>query len=371
MNAGTTVIPDPEDASRLKAALSIQISTLPAEIDFAMEIAGEILYTSRLDDGKRMKEILQKNRSRLYSRLTSAGHMTAATRAMAGFGADAAYTDAISGLTYYQELERLERDYDALNDGMIGKLKTVLEKLLVQDGFLISFTGDGQEIGRIIKGAAAIRDKLAGSVDAKGGCLKDITGIACKAEKEGFLTPAKIQYVAQAGNFCDAGLRYTGVLNVLRVIMNYEYLWTNLRVIGGAYGCGATFGRNGVSAFYSYRDPHLSNTLQVYRGIADYLKNFDCDERDMTKYVIGTISGLDTPLTPRSAGARSMTAYLTGTTLEDIQKIRDEVLNASGDDIRALAPFIEAILKKDAVCVVGNEEKIQAAGSLFDSVRAL
>ena len=371
VSTGTTVIPDPADASRLKAALSIQIATLPAEIDFAMEIAGEILFTSRLDDEKRMKEILQKNRSRLYSKLTSAGHLTAATRAMAGFGADSAYMDAISGLTYYQEIERLEKDYDALRDGMFLRLKKILAKLLVKDGFLVSFTGDGQEIGRVLKGAAAIREKLAGDGSAQGGCLKDITGIVSGPAKEGFLTPAKIQYVALAGNFSDAGRSYTGALNVLRVIMNYEYLWTNVRVIGGAYGCGATFARNGVSAFYSYRDPHLNNTLQVFRGIADYLKSFDCDERDMTKYVIGTISGLDTPLTPRSAGARSMTAYLTGTAPEDIQKVRDEVLSASADDIRALAPFIEAILKQDAVCVVGNEEKIQAAGPLFDSVRAL
>ena len=371
VSAQITVLPDPEDASSLKAAFGIQISTLPNEIDFALEIAGEMLFTSVLDDEKRMKEILQKNRSRLYTRLTSAGHLTAVSRAMAGFSADSAYTDAISGLTYYRELERLEKNYEDLKGELSARLKKILTAVLRKDGFLVSFTGDKAQIGQIRKGAAAILEKLAGNVSAEGGSLKKITGICGTEKKEGFLTPAKIQYVAQAGNFRDRQLPFTGALYVLRVILNYEYLWTNLRVIGGAYGCGATFGRNGASGFYSYRDPHLKETLAVYRGIGRFLEEFDCDERDMTKYVIGTISGLDTPLTPRSAGARSMTAYLTGTTQEEIQKIRDEVLRAQVEDIRALAPYIEAILEKGAVCVVGNEEKINAEKAIFDSISAL
>ena len=155
------------------------------------------------------------------------------------------------------------------------------------------------------------------------------------------------------------------------MILNYEYLWTNIRVIGVAYGCGATFNRNGTSAFYSYRDPHLKNTLKVYQGIVDFLKEFDCEERDMTKYVIGTVSGLDVPLTPRSAGTRSMSAYLTGLTMEELQKLRDEVLDATAEDIRSLAPYISAVLEKGSLCVVGNEEKINAEAALFDKVSSV
>ena len=91
----------------------------------------------------------------------------------------------------------------------------------------------------------------------------------------------------------------------------------------------------------------------------------------MTKYVIGTVSGMDMPLSPKSAGARSMNAYVTGMSLQEIQKTRDEVLGADGEDIRALAPYMEAILSKGAVCVIGNEEKIHASEELFDTVSAL
>ncbi len=371
VSAGITVVPDPDDASSLMAALGIQISTLPDEIEFALDIAAEILFTSRLDDEKRLKEIIQKTKSRLYTRLTSAGHMTAATRAMAGFSAEACFSDSISGLDYYCVITRLEKDFDDLKAGLIKRLRRILSSVLRKEGFIVSFTGDGKETGRIMAGARSIAEKLSGESRADGGELGKIEKLVLSKKREGFLTPAKVQYVAMAGDFAQASLPYNGALNVLRVILNYDYLWTNLRVVGGAYGCGASFGRNGVSAFYSYRDPHLNRTIDIYRGIAGYLKEFDCSERDMTKYVIGTVSGLDTPLTPRSAGSRSMIAYLTGTTLEDIQKIRDQILDADVEDIRALAPYMQALEDDTSVCVVGNEEKLNSESSLFDSVQAL
>ena len=371
VNPAASVIADPKDPARLKAVFGIQIATLPGEIDFSMETASEILLTSKIEDEKRLKEILQKMKSRLYTKLTSAGHLTAFTRAMAGFSADAYYTDALSGLTFYQEVKRYEENFDSLREELIGRMRKVLSAILRKDGFLVSFTGDGSVTEQILRKAGSICGRLSGSVQEEGGTVRDITGLSLIPKNEGFLTSAKVQYVALAGSFRDAGLPYTGVMNVLKVILNYEYLWTNVRVIGGAYGCGAVFSRNGASAFYSYRDPHLRKTLETCRGIIGFLKDFECDERDMTKYVIGTVSGLDMPLTPRSAGVRSMNAYITGTTLEELQEIRDRILAADVQDIRALAPYMEAILENSAVCVIGNEEKIRSEKELFDVVSAV
>ncbi len=371
VNTSISVYADREDAKKMKSMLTVQISSLPNEIDFAMGITDEILFASKLDDEKRLKEIIQKIRSRLYTSLTSAGHATAANRARAGFSADCCYSDAISGLVFYKKVAELEKNFDSMKAELIEKLRSVLGLVLKKDGFLVSYTGDEKEIERIGNDAAVICKKLSGEMPKEGGRIRTISDLSLEVKKEGFLTPAKIQYVAQAGNFKDAGLTYSGALNVLKVIMNYDYLWVNVRVIGGAYGCGAQFARNGVSAFYSYRDPHLKQTLETFGKIADYLKDFNCDERDMTKYVIGTVSALDTPLTPRSAGIRSMTAYITGAEIEEGQRIRNQVLDATVDDIRALAPYMEAILSAGSICVVGNEEKLNANSELFDIVSAL
>ena len=175
-----------------------------------------------------------------------------------------------------------------------------------------------------------------------------------QAKKEGIKTPSAVQYVARAGHI----RRYTGAYRILKVILSYEYLWIQVRVKGGAYGCMSGFGLYGDSYLVSYRDPNLSQTNEVFERTADYVEQFDAGERDMTKYIIGTISELDTPLTPSAEGTRSMSAWLTHTTMEDLQKIRDEILNASPSDIRALAVGIRELLEEGSLCAIGNEGKI-------------
>ena len=120
----------------------------------------------------------------------------------------------------------------------------------------------------------------------------------CEKKNEGFKTSSKVQYVARAGNFIDRGVEYTGALQILKVILSYDYLWQNIRVKGGAYGCMSGFNRIGEGYLVSYRDPNLEKTNEVYEGVTEYLKNFTVSDRDMTKYIIGTISNLDQPLTP-------------------------------------------------------------------------
>ena len=155
------------------------------------------------------------------------------------------------------------------------------------------------------------------------------------------------------------------------MILSYEYLWINIRVKGGAYGCMSSFLRTGESYFVSYRDPNLGKTNEIYEKIAEFVKNFDPDERDMTKYIIGTFGSLDTPMNPEAKGNRSMSAYLQHIAYEDIQKERDDILNATPEDIRKLADVIAAILEDDCFCVVGNENAIRAESGLFMSIQNL
>ena len=189
---------------------------------------------------------------------------------------------------------------------------------------------------------------------------------------EGFKTAMQVQYVARAGNFLSAGYPYTGALKVLKVILSYDYLWVNVRVKGGAYGCMCGFsGVDGDAYFTSYRDPGLKETNEIYEGIVDYVKNFDADERDITKYIIGTFSSLDAPLTPQSKGRRSLSMYLAGITEEDLNRERAEILDVTIEDIRGLANTVKAVLDADHICVIGNESKILESKDLFKEVKTL
>ena len=157
----------------------------------------------------------------------------------------------------------------------------------------------------------------------------------------------------------------------MKTILGYDYLWTNLRIKGGAYGCMCGFGKSGDSYLVSYRDPNLTKTNETYLGISDYLKTIELDERERTKYIIGTISELDTPRSPKVKGALALSAWLSGVTDETLARERSEILNCTEADIRALASVVEAILDTNQICVIGSEEKIEDAKELFNVVRPL
>ena len=161
------------------------------------------------------------------------------------------------------------------------------------------------------------------------------------------------------------------MLRILKLLLSYDYLWKNIRVLGGAYGCSATFGRSGIAGFTSYRDPKLLETDAVYDGIADWAENFETDEREMTKAIIGTFSDLDVPLTPLTRGLRGLSAWYSHVTDEDLQKERDQILDARPEDIRALAPLLRAALSDGAKCAIGNETQIRAAAEAFTDVQPL
>ena len=129
--------------------------------------------------------------------------------------------------------------------------------------------------------------------------------------------------------------------------------------------------RNGDMYFVSYRDPNLSKTNEVYDGIPAYLEQFTADEHEMTKYIIGTISEMDTPMNPFAKGERSMTAYLQGLTFEELQKERDQVIGATDADIRNLRDLVASVLGEQNICVVGNEEKLKQEKTLFKELKNL
>lgn len=182
------------------------------------------------------------------------------------------------------------------------------------------------------------------------------------------MTSSKVQYVVQGFNFKRLGYEYTGSMKVLETILRYDYLWNRVRVQGGAYGGFAQFDRTGNMICGSYRDPNLRETLAVYDETVDYLKNFEVNDREMTKYIIGTISQMDTPLTPSMKGERAAAHYIQKLSWEDFQKERNEILATRQQDIRDLAGMMADVMKQDCLCVLGGEEKIKACKDCFDTM---
>lgn len=366
ISTGTASHPDIKDRNNFVFKFEVKLKVLEKNLDKALELMEQMLLSSDFTDTKRLGELVAQIKARLQANLSSSGHLVAAMRSMSSFSRYALYQDELKGIAFYRSICRIEKELSESPKNVSDKLAAIAKKLFARNRMLISFTGNNEAYGN----AKPSLEKVIAGFN-KMSAIGNQAEIHFNTAKEAFIDASQIQYVAKTGDFICEGYEYTGALRLLRIILSYDYLWINVRVKGGAYGCMNTFLRSGESYFVSYRDPNLSDTLDVYDRIPEYIKSFSPDERDMTKYIIGTFSALDTPMNPEAKGSRSLSAYLEGITYEQIQKERNEILNAQPEDIRRLADLVEAVLKKDSICVIGNENMIKESAGLFENVEKL
>lgn len=355
-----------ENMKEYKATLEIRAKVLYEKRDKALELMKEILLTSDFEDTKRFYEIICEAKSRMQASMTGAGHSTALIRTLAYFSPTAVFSEKISGIPQYRLLEELEKNFDEKKQQLTADLKELIRYIFRPENLLVDYTAAPEGL----KGLSEEIEKFVPDLITSE--LRE-EGFTLKAEKknEGFMTAGQVQYVCRAGNFSDKGLPYTGALKVLKVMMGYDYLWNQVRVKGGAYGCMCGFYKNGDGYFVSYRDPNLQKTIEVYENAAQYIKNAKLDERMVTQFIIGAISELDTPMTPAAKGLYSMGGYLTGLSMERVQKEREELLATTRETLCGLYKYVQAFMDGEYLCVIGNGEKIKENKELFYKVEQL
>ena len=355
-----------EDLSEYKLTLDLKVKTLYENLPKAFELAAEILTESVYTDAKRLFELVAENRSDKQAQMMSAGHSLAAGQALSYLSKQAFLMDQVNGLAFYRLLEELEKDFEGKKDALSDNMERLVRCIFRPENLMVDYTAERSALAGIEPLIENLKAKLYREpVEGKPYVTKP------QKKNEGLMSSAQIQYVCRAGNFAKKGLPYTGALRVLKVVMSYEYLWTQVRVKGGAYGCMCQFGKTGESYFVSYRDPNLEKTIEVYEKAADFVAAFEADERTMTQYIIGAVSALDMPLNPAARGNYSLAGYMTGLSFEKVQQERDELLSADAETIRNLAAHIRAFMEDDCLCVVGNEEKIKEQKDIFGSVEYL
>lgn len=357
------IYPSVKEKDKLELKYEIRTKVLAEKISDAMGMIKEIIRTSKISDEKRLYEILAQMKSRLQVGLSSAGHSVASTRALSYFSRASYCQDATGGIGLFRVAADYEAHFEEKKGELIQKLEGLVQKIFTPDRLMVSITCEQKHFAAVEQEITALKAGLYASEDGKK--ERALPGMSFEKKNEGFMDASQVQYVARAGNYVAHGYEYHGALKILKVIMGYDYLWINIRVKGGAYGCMNGYMRNGDTYFVSYRDPNLSSTNAVYDGIPEYIGNFEADEHDMTKYIIGTVSDMDTPLNPSARGTRSMTAYLQDMSYEDLQRERDQVIHATAEDIRALKGLVQSVLDDGNLCVIGNEENLKSEEGMF------
>ncbi len=337
-------------------------------IEFAFRMIEELINGTIIDNEKRLLEILNELKSRLEMYLNQSGNSAASLRSQSYFSEVSRDMDCIKGISYYNFICYVIKNYDECKQDVINSLQNLLKYIFRKDNMLISCTANDEGFDIVKKYVKTFADRIIGSRDVSFDRAKELDEID---NNEGFKTSSQIQYVCRAGNFKKKGFDYSGHVKVLSTYLNYEYLWNTVRVQGGAYGCGSSFSRTGNAGFSSYRDPNLQKTMEAYENIPRFLQKINLSDREMTKFIIGTISGMDTPLTPISRGRRSLTVYMSNIDYDMLQQERDEVLSTTAEDLRHLAPLTKAVLDTNAICVIGNEGKIEEAKDMFGVTKNL
>ena len=320
------------------------------KIPFVFDTVKEIITSSKLNNKRRLMEILGENKSQRQMMLMGRGHVASMNRAFSYIRSSSYYNELVDGISEYQFIEDLCLNFETKYEEIITNLEKVIKLIFRKENLIISYTATNNAYDKYLTDFVNSLYKE----EIQKGKFEFTPNLL----NEGFRTPSTVQYVARVGNFKEVG-NYTGAFQVFAMALRYDYLWMQVRVLGGAYGCMSNFTRNGNVYFVSYRDPNLEKTMDVYMNIPNYIDSFNPSTDDLTKYIIGAIGMLDTPLSPKDKGARSFLAYLQNVTYEDLKQERHEVLNVTLDDIKALKPLIEKALNDNALCVIGNENKIE------------
>ena len=359
---------DAADTTKFKTVFEVSVKVLHGNLSHAFDLVKEILINSLFDDVKRISEILDEQYARMQSDLASAGHQTAAIRAMSYVSPAAMVSDQVSGIGYFRHLEKMISMIGTKEGAkeITDTLTKLTKEIFRAENLLVDVTGTKAEY----EGVPEECKKFVQCLFTDDYEKKELVFKPVK-KNEAFKTAGQVQYVCRAGNFASKGFAYNGALRVLKVMMGYDYLWKNIRVLGGAYGCMSSYAKNGDAAFVTYRDPNLDNSIKVFENASEYLRNFDEDDRVILQYIIGAISDLDTPKTPSGKGTYGLTAYMCNAKMENIQRNRDQLLGTTKDTIRKLADYVDAFMSDECLCVIGAADKIEKSKKLFDNIEQL
>lgn len=366
MDVDVDIFPRVDHPEEFKAFFRIDSKVFYRNLTKGVELMGEIINDSLFDDDKRLKELLTQLRADMEMAMLSSSVGVARSRLASFISRDGAFSE-IGNLSLYPVIKDLTDNFADRIEAFKAKMYQVKRLLFSSKRLTIGVTMPKADFGLFETEIKALINRLKDNKEADKAteCHYDLPLVS---QREGLMSSSQVQYVGKGANLISLGHQMTGSLRVMEVLLKYEYFWIKIRVQGGAYGAMTGIGNNGNVIFISYRDPKLRETIDTFNGTAEFLRSFDADEREMTKYIIGTISNIDMPLTPKMIGNHSQHMYFTGMTQERRQRNRDEILATTPEDIRKLADIIDDCMKADNICVFGNERVLKDNQAVFDKL---
>jgi Zn-dependent M16 (insulinase) family peptidase len=363
---GNDIYTEKDKIEAYHAKFIIKSKVISENIPTLLQLINEIITSTKFDNISRIKQVIQEIKSKLQMKIINAGHRASITRTFSKFSYADRYRDTISGTLYYEFICNLEKNFEENSDEIKNNLIKVYETIFNKNNLIASVVGAESESEKLVSNINIILDNLKND-------KIEITSSKWEPSKEieGVITASNVQFVAKGFNFAKLGYKYSGKMRVMQNILDSEYLYTRVRLQGGAYGCYMEMNKDGNLAFSSFRDPNLTQTVNTYNEAYKFLESVDFTEKDMENFIIGTVGKVYRPLTPDKKGEKAVENYICNIAYEDIQKERDELLSTTVEDMKSYANMVKIGMEQNYCCVVGNEGKIKENKDMFDKISML
>lgn len=339
------------DVQHCTPYIAISASMLEENTEAALALIAEILTATRFDAPEKIHEMLLQSDYFLKQALIGGGHAFAVTKALSPFSKEAMLKEALEGESYIRWFTPYVEAFGENSSSAIQMLESLQKKLFAQNRCFVSYSGNIHEdiIAKLLRTLPTV------SIGASH--LSMETDFASSAIE----IPSSVGFSAYGHNLYAMGGEYSGAFAVASSLVSFAYLWNAVRVQGGAYGTGMSIRANGDIFCYSYRDPSLINTLNAYKGVADFIESVAVDSFPLDDIIIGTVNTTDPLLSPAEKCTLEAVRYLKGTTAESIAKIRKEILHTSSADLAKFAVLLRQYTEKAKLCVVGDKESVAFA----------
>lgn len=394
--------------------LAAEVRVLEGNLAEGLKLVQEILLHSRFGDLKRLKELVLQTLSQMKNDILYDSGYYARKRAMSYYAVQEQFMEQVNGLSFYEYIRTFSTASEERWEQLAVELQAVLGRILTEGTRIYDLTAEQKGLEEALVQVPVFSGKLKcvyecgeesiGQVSGAGiensydsllqNCKLQEMGLEknAKAEKvvqtrdsaytnkdirghlynEAFILPGNLQYTAMCGSFLNAGYPFSGVLDVVKNLLNTDYLYQEIRMKGGAYGYGyRLYTVSGHMVFFSDDDPNLEETYEAYEKASDYLEQLDLSQEELEKYIIGTIGQEDYPLGAKQWGEQSFNAYMNGFDEEKIQREREEIFSVTLEQLRKAGALVRAVTKQGYCCVLGSRKKIREAEARFSVVRKL
>ncbi|MFA7222014.1 MAG: insulinase family protein [Bacilli bacterium] len=343
-----------------------EFSVLKENLGFIKDMSLEFINDSQISNEAKLQEIIGSEKARL-DQAVNYGHSLAMIRSKRNNSVGDYLNDEINGVGYIDFINDLSKNFATKKDELIKDLSMLIHTLFTKENFVAYSTLDKETMPNYKEACMQLYENLPSSSERK----VNNEQIKLKPINEGFMCPFDVNFVIRSCDFARVGCSYNGKMDVLTNAIGIDYLWQNVRVKGGAYGAGLLLNQKMGFALYSYRDPHIVETNNIYFGIPEFIKSMKYSDEELLKLKIGSISNNSYVMHPSDAGKLGFSRLLSGYTYEEVVKQNDELLECTVSDLNNFANTISELLNNSNLCVIGNEKQVDDNKKLFNEIRKL